>query len=421
MNAISYDVTDLALADEGLRRIDWALAEMPVLQSLTDRFSQEKPLADTRIAACLHITAETANLARVLVAGGADVALCASNPLSTQDDVAAALAGHLHIPVFARRGADHDTYYRHLRGALDTRPQITIDDGADLVSEIHKNRTELLDGILGGTEETTTGVIRLRAMAAEGALKYPIVAVNDADTKHFFDNRYGTGQSTLDGILRATNFLIAGKVFTVIGYGWCGKGLAMRARGMGAKVIVTEVDPLRALEATMDGFQVMPGVDAARVSDIIVTVTGDKHVIDQAHFEAMKHGCTIANSGHFDVEINIPALRAMAKQVLRPRDEVEEFHLPDGRRIRLLSEGRLVNLAAAEGHPPSVMDMSFANQAMGSAFIRQNHNTLAKAVHPVPREIDEEIAKLKLDTLGIRIDTLTPEQVAYLASWQEGT
>ncbi|TVR96049.1 MAG: adenosylhomocysteinase [Rhodospirillales bacterium] len=421
MNAISHDVTDLALADEGLRRIDWALAEMPVLRALTERFGRDKPLADTRIAACLHITAETANLARVLTAGGAQVALCASNPLSTQDDVAAALAVHLGTPVFARRGADHDTYYRHLRSALDTRPHITIDDGADLVSEIHKNRNDLLDTILGGTEETTTGVIRLRAMAAEGALRYPIVAVNDADTKHFFDNRYGTGQSTIDGILRATNFLLAGKVFTVVGYGWCGRGVAMRARGMGAKVVVTEVNPLRALEAAMDGFEVMPGVEAARTSDIIVTVTGDKHVVDQAHFEVMKDGCTIANSGHFDVEINIPALRAMAERVVRPREEVEEFQLRDGRRIRLLSEGRLVNLAAAEGHPPSVMDMSFANQALGAAFIRQNHNALAKAVHPVPKEIDEEIARLKLDALGIRIDTLTPEQVAYLASWQEGT
>jgi adenosylhomocysteinase len=421
MTAVSYDVSDPALADEGLRRIDWALGEMPVLSTLIDQFSAEKPLAGTRISACLHITSETANLGRVLVAGGADLVFCASNPLSTQDDVAAALALRVGIPVFARRGADHDTYYKHLRSALDVNPQITIDDGADLVSEIHKNRRPLLKEILGGTEETTTGVIRLRAMAAEGALEYPIIAVNDADTKHFFDNRYGTGQSTIDGILRATNFLLAGKVFTICGYGWCGRGVAMRARGMGAKVIVTEVKPLRALEATMDGFDVMPMQDAARVSDIIVTVTGDKHVIDGHDFEVMKNGCTIANAGHFDVEINIPALRDMSTNTTRPREEVEEFHLRDGRKIRLLSEGRLVNLAAAEGHPPSVMDMSFANQALCAAYIRKNHNTLDKTVHGVPIEIDERIARVKLETLGIAIDTLTAEQEAYLASWREGT
>ena len=421
MTAVSYDVTDPALADEGLRRIDWALGEMPVLSTLIDQFSAEKPLAGTRISACLHITSETANLGRVLVAGGAELAFCASNPLSTQDDVAAALALRVGIPVFARRGADHDMYYRHLRSALDINPQITIDDGADLVSEIHKNRRQLLKEILGGTEETTTGVIRLRAMAAEGALEYPIIAVNDADTKHFFDNRYGTGQSVIDGILRATNFLLAGKVFTVCGYGWCGRGIAMRARGMGAKVIVTEVKPLCALEATMDGFDVMPMVDAARVSDIIITVTGDKHVIDGHDFEVMKNGCTIANAGHFDVEINIPALQEMSSRSSRPRPEVEEFQLRDGRKIRLLSEGRLVNLAAAEGHPPSVMDMSFANQALAAAFIRKNHNALDKAVHAVPIEIDERIARVKLETLGITIDTLTAEQEAYLSSWREGT
>lgn len=421
MTAVSYDVTDPALADEGLRRIDWALAEMPVLSTLIDEFSVEKPLAGTRISACLHITSETANLGRVLAAGGAEVAFCASNPLSTQDDVAAALALRIGIPVFARRGADHDMYYGHLRSALDIEPQITIDDGADLVSEIHKNRRSLLPEILGGTEETTTGVIRLRAMAAEGALEYPIIAVNDADTKHFFDNRYGTGQSTIDGILRATNFLLAGKVFTVCGYGWCGRGIAMRARGMGAKVIVTEVKPLRALEATMDGFEVMPMLEAAKMSDIVVTVTGDKHVIDGHDFEVMKNGCTIANAGHFDVEINIPALRALSRDSTRPRLEVEEFHLHDGRKIRLLSEGRLVNLAAAEGHPPSVMDMSFANQALAAAYIRKNHNALDRTVHPVPAEIDERIARVKLRTLGITIDTLTEEQEAYLASWREGT
>lgn len=421
MTALSYDVTDPALADAGLQRIDWALGEMPVLSTLIDQFSAEKPLAGTRISACLHITSETANLGRVLVAGGAELAFCASNPLSTQDDVAAALALRIGIPVFARRGADHDMYYKHLRSALDINPQITIDDGADLVSEIHKNRRSLLKDILGGTEETTTGVIRLRAMAAEGALEYPIIAVNDADTKHFFDNRYGTGQSVIDGILRATNFLLAGKVFTVCGYGWCGRGIAMRARGMGAKVIVTEVKPLCALEATMDGFDVMPMQDAARISDIIVTVTGDKHVIDDHDFEVMKNGCTIANAGHFDVEINIPALRALSTGTSRPRPEVEEFRLRDGRKIRLLSEGRLVNLAAAEGHPPSVMDMSFANQALAAAYIRKNHNALDKTVHTVPREIDERIARVKLQTLGITIDTLTEEQEAYLASWREGT
>jgi adenosylhomocysteinase len=421
MTAVSYDVSDPALADEGLRRIDWALGEMPVLSTLIDEFSAEKPLAGTRISACLHITSETANLGRVLVAGGADLVFCASNPLSTQDDVAAALALRVGIPVFARRGADHDMYYQHLRSALDVNPQITIDDGADLVSEIHKNRRPLLKDILGGTEETTTGVIRLRAMAAEGALEYPIIAVNDADTKHFFDNRYGTGQSTIDGILRATNFLLAGKVFTVCGYGWCGRGIAMRARGMGAKVIVTEVKPLRALEATMDGFDVMPMLDAARVSDIIITVTGDKHVIDGHDFEVMKNGCTIANAGHFDVEINLPALRAMSTGSARPRQEVEEFQLGDGRKIRLLSEGRLVNLAAAEGHPASVMDMSFANQALAAAYIRKNHNALDKQVYPVPTVIDERIARVKLATFGIAIDTLTDEQEAYLASWREGT
>ncbi len=421
MKTISYDISDPALADDGLNRIDWALTEMPVLRALIERFSTQQPLAGIRIAACLHITAETANLARALTAGGADLILCASNPLSTQDDVAAALALRLGVPVFARRGASHETYYRHLASALDHAPQITIDDGADLVSEIHKNRTDLLDGLLGGTEETTTGVIRLRAMAAEGALRYPILAVNDADTKHLFDNRYGTGQSTIDGVLRATNFLLAGKVFTVCGYGWCGRGVAMRAAGLGAQVVVTEVEPVRALEATMDGFRVMPIAEAARLSDIIITVTGDKHVVDAEHFAVMKDGCTVANSGHFDVEINIPALRALAVESHRPRPEIEEFRLKDGKRIRLLSEGRLVNLAAAEGHPPAVMDMSFANQALGVAYIRQNHNSLERCVHSVPQEIDREVARLKLATMGVRIDTLTAEQEAYLSSWREGT
>jgi adenosylhomocysteinase len=416
-----YDIADPELADDGLRRIDWALSEMPVLRTLIERFSAQKPLAHTCVAACLHITAETANLARVLTAGGARLVLCASNPLSTQDDVAAALALKLGVPVYARRGASHDLYYRHIASALDFKPNITIDDGADLVSEIHKRRTDLLAGLLGGTEETTTGVIRLRAMADEGALKYPIIAVNDADTKHLFDNRYGTGQSTLDGLLRATNFLIAGKTFVVCGYGWCGRGVAMRAHGHGAKVIVTEVEPIRALEATMDGFRVMPLIDAVREADMIVTVTGDKHVVDVAHLAAMKDGCTLANSGHFDVEINIPALREMAESRHCPRPEVEEFVLADGRRIRLLSEGRLVNLAAAEGHPPAVMDMSFANQALAAAYIRGNHAALAKTVHTVPKDIDQEVARLKLDSLGVAIDVLTEEQKRYLASWREGT
>ncbi len=421
MTTKAYDIKDPTLADAGLRRIDWALAEMPVLRQLIDKFAKEKPLAGIRLSACLHITAETANLARVLTAAGADVVLCASNPLSTQDDVAAALPLRLDIPVFAHRGDNHENYYRRIAAALDHRPHITIDDGADLVTQLHTARTELLDGILGGTEETTTGVIRLRAMAADGALRYPIIAVNDADTKHMFDNRYGTGQSTIDSLLRATNFLLAGKVFTVCGYGWCGRGVATRAQGLGAKVIVTEVEPLRALEATMDGFRVMPLIEAARESDIIVTVTGDKHVIDEPHLAALKDGCIIANAGHFDVEINLPSLRAMADGVDLPRPNVEEFRLRDGRRIRVLAEGRLVNLAAAEGHPASVMDMSFANQALAAIHIRQNHNALGKAVHPVPKEIDREVARMKLEALGVRIDTLSAEQESYLSSWKEGT
>jgi adenosylhomocysteinase len=347
--------------------------------------------------------------------------LCASNPLSTQDEVAAALVVHEGIAVFARRGEDSDTYYRHIGAALDHRPQITLDDGADLVSTAHERRPELLADILGGTEETTTGVIRLRAMARDGALKYPIIAVNDADTKHLFDNRYGTGQSTLDGIVRATNLLIAGRVFTVAGYGWCGRGIAMRARGLGANVIVTEVAPLRALEAVMDGYQVMPLVEAARRADVMVTATGDKNVIDAAHFAVMKDGCVIANAGHFDVEIDLPALRQLAVSRGAPRPSVEEFTLPDGRRIRLLAEGRLVNLAAAEGHPAAVMDMSFADQALCVAYIRENHARLANAVHPVPAEIDAHVARLKLAAMGAEIDELTGEQEAYLASWREGT
>ena len=421
MNAIAYDIKDPSLADAGTNRIEWALTEMPVLRTLLDRFGSERPLDGVRIAACLHVTAETANLARVLVAGGADVFICASNPLSTQDDVAAALPLKYGIPVFAHRGDNHEDYYRRIASALDHRPQITIDDGADLVNQLHTRRRDLLENILGGTEETTTGVIRLRAMAAEGALEYPILAVNDADTKHLFDNRYGTGQSTIDSILRATNILLAGKVFTVCGYGWCGRGVAMRAKGLGAKVVVTEVEPVRAIEATMDGYQVMPLIDAVRQSDIVVTVTGDKHVIDKVHLQAMKDGCILANSGHFDVEINLGALREMAIEVTAPRRHVDEYKLRDGRRIRVLGEGRLVNLAAAEGHPAAVMDMSFANQALGAVYVRDNHNALKKQVYEMPAEIDREVARLKLDSMGIRIDTLSAEQQTYLKSWQEGT
>jgi len=416
-----YDVKNPDLADDGARRIEWAFAEMPVLRQLLDRFGADKPLAGIRLSACLHVTAETANLARVLVAGGADVVLCASNPLSTQDDVAAALALRYGIATFAHRGDNHENYYKRLSSALDHRPQITIDDGADLVSQLHTARTELLADILGGTEETTTGVIRLRAMAADGALKYPIIAVNDAETKHLFDNRYGTGQSCIDGVLRATNILLAGKVFVVAGYGWCGRGVAMRAAGMGAKVIVTEVEPVRALEAAMDGYRVMPMIDAVPLADIIITVTGDKHVVDEAHLKAMKDGCIIANAGHFDVEINLPALKAMSREVGTPRANVEEYRLNNGRRVCVIGEGRLVNLAAAEGHPPAVMDMSFADQALSALYIRQHHNELQQAVYSVPKEIDQEVARLKLQSLGVTIDTLTDEQKAYLSSWQEGT
>jgi adenosylhomocysteinase len=419
--ATEHDLRDLGLAEQGRRRIDWAYAEMPVLAQLRERFDRERPLTGLRISGCLHITTETANLARTLKAGGADVVLCASNPLSTQDDVAASLVRDEAISVFAIRGEDTDSYYAHIGAALDHRPHITLDDGADLVSTLHRSRQELIDEILGGTEETTTGVIRLRAMAQAKALRYPIVAVNDAMTKHLFDNRYGTGQSALDGVIRATNILIAGRVFTVAGYGWCGRGLAMRAKGHGARVIVTEVDPLRALEAAMDGFEVMPLAQAATRSDFIVTVTGDKHVLDAEHFAAMKDGCVIANAGHFNVEINIPALEAMATETSRPRESVQEYLLSDGRRIRLLAEGRLVNLAAAEGHPAAVMDMSFANQALVVAWLASDGRGLEAAVHPVPREIDAEVASLKLAALGMQIDRLTDEQRRYLSSWEEGT
>ncbi len=417
----NYDIHSIVLADEGRRRIDWAFSEMPVLQLLLQRFAAERPLEGVRIGACLHVTTETANLLRVLQAGGAQIALCASNPLSTQDDVAAALVRDFSIPVYAICGEENESYYRHIHAVLDTKPQITMDDGADLISELHKSRRDLLPQMLGGTEETTTGVIRLRAMAAEGALGYPVIAVNDAMTKHLFDNRYGTGQSTLDGIIRATNILLAGRTFTVVGYGWCGRGIAMRAHGHGAHVIVIEVDPLRALEAVMDGFRVMPLLEAAPLSDFVVTATGDKHVVDRHHLEVMKDGCVLTNSGHFNVEVNIPALEALSREKRQPRRHVEEYLLHDGRRLRLLAEGRLVNLAAAEGHPAAVMDMSFANQALALAYMTAQPQVLETAVHTMPRQLDDEVAQLKLEAMGIQIDTLSEEQQRYLASWQEGT
>ncbi len=416
-----HHIKDRTLADAGQQRIEWALREMPVMRQLLERFARDRPLAGARISACLHVTTETANLVRVLKAGGAEVRLAASNPLSTQDDVAAALVVHHGVPTFAIRGESTESYYAHLNAALDHGPQITLDDGADLISEIHQRRTELLPGVIGGMEETTTGVVRLRAMAREGALRYPVIAVNDAMTKHLFDNRYGTGQSTIDGLIRATNVLLAGKVFTVAGYGWCGRGIANRARGMGANVIVTEVDALRALEAVMDGFRVMPLIDAARVCDLIVTATGDKHVIDRAHFEVMKDGCVLANSGHFNVEINIPVLEAIAVDKHRPRPHVDQYRLHDGRTINLLAEGRLVNLVAAEGHPPAVMDMSFANQALCAEYMVRHRGELDNKVHGVPVEIDREVARLKLQAMDVRIDRLTEEQQRYLASWREGT
>jgi len=421
MTAAAFDVKDINLAAKGVDRIEWALKEMPVTRHLMKRLAEEKPLKGLRASGCLHITTETANLARVLTAAGADLVLCASNPLSTQDDVAAALVEHFNVSVFAIKGEDTRTYYQHIKAALDHQPRITLDDGADLVSEMHKSRTDLLPDMLGGTEETTTGVIRLRAMAQDKALKFPVIAVNDAMTKHLFDNRYGTGQSTLDGIIRATNILLASKVFTVVGYGWCGRGIAMRAKGHGARVIVTEVNPLRALEAAMDGYQVMSISEAAKCSDIIVTATGDKHVIDKQHMEVMKDGCIMANSGHFNVEINIPALEALAVEKHRRRDYVDEYRLPDGRQLRLLAEGRLVNLSAAEGHPAAVMDMSFANQSLAVAYLASHGQQLDHVVHSVPEDIDNEVAQLKLQSMGIDIDTLTEEQQSYLSSWQEGT
>jgi len=417
----NFDIKDEKLADGGRRRIDFAELEMPVLRQIRERFQKERPLQGVRISACLHVTTETANLAHTLQAGGADVVLTASNPLSTQDDVAASLVTHFEIPVFAIKGEDNVTYYKHINAALDHKPNVTMDDGADLVSVLHKDRRSQLEYVVGGTEETTTGVIRLRAMAADGALTFPVIAVNDAMTKHLFDNRYGTGQSTIDGIVRATNILLAGRTFVIAGYGWCGRGLAMRARGMGSNVIVTEIDPLPALEAVMDGFRVMPMDEAARIGDIFVTVTGDLNVIDRHHFGIMKNGAIVANSGHFNVEINIPALEEMASDKRQVRPFVEQYSMPDGRVINMLGEGRLINLAAAEGHPASVMDMSFANQALGVEYMVKNAAKLEKKVYSIPDEIDREIARLKLSAMNIEIDTLTPEQIKYLNSWEEGT
>ncbi len=415
------DVKDLRLAGKGQDLIDWAAREMPVLQLIRERFEQERPLAGVRISACLHVTSETGNLMITLQAGGADVVLCASNPLSTNDAVAAALSERHGIKTFAIKGEDNDTYYAHLAAALDHGPNLTMDDGADLVTMLHRDRTHGLEAVLGGTEETTTGVVRLRAMAAQGVLRYPIIAVNDADTKHLFDNRYGTGQSTLDGIIRATNVLVAGKTFVVAGYGWCGRGLASRAKGHGADVIVTEVDPVRALEAAMDGFRVMPMSEAARQGDIFCTVTGDLNVVDRVHFEVMKDGAILANSGHFNSEINLAALDEIAGEVREVRPSVQQYRLQDGRRLHVLGEGRLINLAAAEGHPAAVMDMSFANQALSVEHMVRHHQELERNVYSVPVAIDKEVARLKLQAMKIGIDTLTEEQERYLNSWEEGT
>jgi len=419
--SISSDIKSFELADLGKKRIEWANQSMKVLQIIRKEFIKNQPLKGVRISACLHVTAETANLMIALRDGGADVALCASNPLSTQDDVAASLVRDYNIPVFAIKGEDNDSYYSHIMAAIDHKPHITMDDGADLVGVLHTKRTADLANVIGGTEETTTGVIRLRAMAKEGVLRYPIVAVNDADTKHLFDNRYGTGQSTIDGIIRATNFLLAGSKFVVAGYGWCGRGLASRARGAGAEVIVTEVDPTKALEAVMDGFRVMSMDEAAKLGDVFCTVTGNKNVLAKQHFELMKDGAIISNSGHFNVEIDIPTLEKLSGSKRTTRNFVDEYTMKDGRRINLLGDGRLINLAAAEGHPASVMDMSFADQALCCEFMVKNAKTLEKKVHTVPAELDKRVAKLKLESMGIKIDRLTPEQEEYLASWNEGT
>jgi len=417
----NYDVKDTKLADGGRLKIEWAEREMPVLRQVKERFSKEQPLKGMRISACLHVTTETANLMKTLQAGGADVVLTASNPLSTQDEVASSLVMHDEIPVYAIKGEDNVTYYKHINAAIDHSPHFTMDDGADLVNVLHTDRREKLENVIAGTEETTTGVIRLHAMAADKALNYPVIAINDAMTKHFFDNRYGTGQSTLDGIIRATNILLAGKTFVVAGYGWCGRGLASRARGMGSNVIITEVDPLKALEAVMDGYRVMKMEDAARIGDIFVTVTGDINVLDKHHFEVMKDAAIVANSGHFNVEINIPGLAELSKSKRLVRPYVDEYVTKNNRRIYILGEGRLINLASAEGHPASVMDMSFANQALSLEYLTKNAGKLEKRVYSVPDEIDRDIAALKLAAMGVDIDVLTPQQVKYLASWQEGT
>jgi adenosylhomocysteinase len=418
---VKYHVKDLKLAAEGQKRIDWAEREMPVLRSIRARFQKQKPLKGMRVVACLHVTTETANLMVTLKAGGANVTVCASNPLSTQDDVAAALTKNHNIPTFAIKGEDNKTYYSHLVAAIKTGPQITMDDGADVVGLLHSKFPEQLKNVVGGTEETTTGVIRLKAMEKDGVLGYPIVAINDADTKHMFDNRYGTGQSTVDGITRATNILFAGKTVVIVGYGWCGRGVASRVRGMGARTVVTEVDPLKGLEALMDGFEVMPMSQAARIGNIFVTLTGNKHVLREEHFRVMKDGAIVCNSGHFNVEIDIPALKKLSKTVRNARAFVDEYHLRSGRKIHLLAEGRLINLSSAEGHPASVMDMSFANQALSAEYMVQNNQSLDPRVYDVPKEIDKEVARLKLQSMSMTIDKLTPEQVKYLASWQEGT
>src|SRR5919202_5448817 len=415
-SASEHDVKDLSLIEQGLARIRWSEGQMPVLRSIRDRFNREKPLAGLRIGACLHVTTETANLMVTLKAAGAQIALCASNPLSTQDDVAAALAGELGVPTFSIKGEDERTYYRHIEAVLATRPNLTMDDGCDLVNVLHTRHADQLADVRGGTEETTTGVIRLRAMARDGQLRIPVVAVNEALTKHMFDNRYGTGQSTLDGLIRATNLLLAGRTLVVCGYGWCGRGLAARAHGMGAHVIVTEVDPTRALEALMDGYRVMPLMEAVKQADVVVTVTGDLNVVDGQHFEAMKDGCIVANSGHFNDEINIPALEQLSRGHRTARQFVEDYELNNGRRVFLLADGRLLNLAAAEGHPAAVMDMSFANQALSAVWVAQQHGSLPPGVYDVPEEIDKDVARLKLASLGVRIDELTEEQQRYLAS-----
>jgi len=418
---MQYDCKDLNLAEEGKKRIEWAESNMPVLRRIKERFENEKPLEGVRIGACLHVTTETANLMRTLKAGGAEVALSASNPLSTQDDVVASLVKDFDVSVFAVRGEDNKRYYSHINSVLDIKPVVTMDDGADLVSTLHRDRRELIENVIGGTEETTTGVIRLRSMQANGVLEYPIIAVNDAQTKHFFDNRYGTGQSTIDGIIRATNYLLAGSRFVVFGYGWCGRGVAMRARGMGANVIVAEVEPVKALEAVMDGFTVMHSLEAAEIGDIFVTLTGDVSVIRKEHFEKMKDGAVVANSGHFNVEIDIEDLEEMSTGKETIRRDVTQYTMKDGRRINLLGEGRLINLAAAEGHPAMVMDMSFANQALSVEYLVKNRGSFEKKVFPVPVEIDDEIARLKLESMGTRIDELTEKQRKYLASWEFGT